>query len=210
MQIFKINQAMPDPLVVSELAELLRAGSVIAFPTDTFYGLGADIYNETAIKKIFEIKSRLYDKPILILISNKEELGTLISSGKISETSRRFIDEFWPGPLTLVFNASDRISNMLTGGTGKIGVRLPENNFCRMLIQKLGSPITATSANTSGMGSIDNPADVIMSLGDMIDAIADGGMTTGGLESTVVDVSGSEPVILREGAISSAKIKAVK
>ena len=150
------------------------------------------------------------DKPILILISNEEELGTLISSGTISEASRIVIDQFWPGPLTLVFNASDRISDKLTGGTGKIGVRLPENTFCIMLIQKLGSPITATSANISGMGSIDNPTDVLANIGNKIDAIVDGGLTTGGLESTVVDVSGSVPVISREGAISYSHIKNVR
>lgn len=209
MLTFKINQNTPDPLVVSELAELLKTGAVIAYPTDTFYGLGADIYNETAIKRIFAIKGRLDNKPLLILISDEKELIPLIASGKISGVSRRFIDEFWPGQLTLVFNASDKISDKLTGGTGKIGIRLPKQNFCRMLIQRLGVPITATSANISGMGSLDNPSDVLTAIGDKIDALVDSGNTKGGTESTVVDVSGSKPVVLREGAISSCHIERV-
>lgn len=208
MRIIKIDQVTPDPLVVSEIAELLKAGAVIAYPTDTFYGLGADIYNETAIKRIFEIKGRLDDKPLLILISEKKELIPLIASGKISGVSGRFINEFWPGPLTLVFNASDIISDKLTGGTGKIGIRLPDQNCCRLLIKRLGVPITATSANISGMGSLNNPADVLTAVGDKIDVLVDGGKTRGGIESTVVDVSGREPVILREGAIASVKIMA--
>lgn len=207
MQTFKINQANPDPLVVAMIAELLRAGAVIAFPTDTFYGLGADIYSETAIKRLFEIKGRMVDKPILILISNKEELIPLLSAENNTEVYQRLVDEYWPGPLTLVFNASEKISPVLTGGTGRLGVRLPDHNFCKMLIQSLGSPITATSANISGCGSLDNPSEVLTALGDHIDVLVDGGKTRGGSESTVVDVSGNEPVILREGAISSFNIR---
>lgn len=207
MQTFKINQANPDPLVVAMIAELLRAGAVIAFPTDTFYGLGADIYSETAIKRLFEIKGRMVDKPILILISNKEELIPLLSAENNTEVYQRLVDEYWPGPLTLVFNASEKISPVLTGGTGRLGVRLPDHNFCKMLIQSLGSPITATSANISGCGSLDNPSEVLTALGGHIDVLVDGGKTRGGSESTVVDVSGNEPVILREGAISSFNIR---
>lgn len=194
MRIIKIDQETPDPLVVSKIAELLKAGAVIAYPTDTFYGLGADIYREDAIKRIFEIKGRERDKPILILISEKEELEQLVSTGN------HLLYGFWPGPMTLVLKASENISKSLTGSTGKIGIRLPDHKFCRMLIQKLGHPITATSANISGMGSLDNPADVLNVVGDKIDVLVDGGKTRGGLESTVVDVTGKEPVILREGA----------
>lgn len=210
MQTFRINQTRPDPLVVNEIAELLKADGVIAFPTDTFYGLGADIYSDIAVKRIFEIKGRLNVKPILILISDKEELSTLISSENVSEISNRLIKEFWPGPLTLVFKASDMVSKYLTGGTEKIGVRLPDHTFCRLLIQKLGSPVTATSANISGKGSINDPFDVAKAIGRKIDALVDGGKTMGRVESTVVDVSGREPVVIREGAIASVLISRSK
>ncbi|MBI5191842.1 MAG: L-threonylcarbamoyladenylate synthase [Nitrospirae bacterium] len=233
MRIIKIDQVFPDPLVVSEIADLLKAGAVIAFPTDTYYGLGADIYCEDAIKRVFEIKGRITNKPILILISDKEELTKLVSPENTHSSPSPLpppvkgggifyvpsplrgegkgegwlIDEYWPGPLTLVFKASDNISNTVTGGTGKIGIRLPDHKFCRMLIHKLGHPITATSANISGMGSLDNPNDVLTAVGDKIDILVDGGKTKGGLESTVVDVSGTEPVVLREGAISTDLIR---
>lgn len=200
MRIIKINQITPDPLVVSEIAELLKAGAVIAYPTDTFYGLGADIYCEDAIKRVFEIKGRESDKPILILISEIGELAPLVTN------DNSILHKHWPGPLTLVFNASENISNFLTAGTGKIGIRLPDHHFCRMLIKKLGHPITATSANISGMSSLDDPSDVLTSFGDKIDVLVDGGKTKGGLESTVVDVSGKEPVILREGAIACGRL----
>lgn len=209
MQIFKIDQYSPDPIAVAEIAELLKSGAVIAFPTDTFYGLGADIYNDIAAKRIFDIKGRRYDKPILLLISDKSELTLLISSEGMSASAYRLIDKFWPGPLTIIFYASKTIPETLTGTTRKIGIRLPDHTFCRRLVKKLGRHITATSANISGTPSLDNPSDVLSVIGDRIDALVDGGMTKGGYESTVIDVTGVEPVILREGAIPASYIKEI-
>lgn len=209
MQVFKIDQSNPDPVIVTEVAGVLKSGGVIAFPADTFYGLGADIYNDRAVKKVFDIKGRGYDKPILILISDKKEVASLISQENVSAYTGRLIETFWPGPLTIVFYASKAISGILTGTTGKIGIRLPDHLFCRRLVERMGSPITATSANVSGMPSLNDPSEVQKSIGDRIDVLVDGGMTPGGLESTVVDVTGVEPRILREGAIPASKIKEV-
>ncbi len=209
MPIFKVDLSNPNPAVVAEIAGLLKSGAVIAFPTDTFYGLGADIYNDNAVQRIFEIKGRTHDKPILVLISDREGLMPLISTKNIPPFAERLMDEFWPGPLTMVFHASSIIPEVLTSATGKIGIRLPDHIFCRTLIEKLGRPITATSANISGMRSLDNPSDVLDSMGDRIDALIDGGVTQGGCESTVIDVTGDEPVILREGALPVSYIKAV-
>jgi len=206
MKIFRISQSSPDPLVVSEVVRLLKTGSVIAYPTDTFYGLGADIYNKDAIDRIYSIKNRRSDKPIIILISDKKMLRPLIANGHVSPIAERLTDTFWPGPVTLVFNASDAVPALLTANTGKIGIRLPDNELCRLLIEELKHPITATSANISGEGSIDNPADVAKSLGDMIDVLVDGGKTKGGCTSTVVDVTNDEPVVLREGVIPNSVI----
>jgi len=206
MKIFRISQSSPDPLVVSEVVRLLKTGSVIAYPTDTFYGLGADIYNKDAIDRIYSIKNRRSDKPIIILISDKKMLRHLIANGQMSHIAERLTDTFWPGPLTLVFNASDAVPALLTANTGKIGIRLPDNELCRLLIEELKHPITATSANISGEGSIDNPADVAKSLGDTIDVLVDGGKTKGGCTSTVVDVTNDEPVVLREGVIPNSVI----
>lgn len=209
MQIFKIDQSNPDPMIVTEIAGVLKSGGVVAFPTDTFYGLGADIYNDLAVKKVFDIKGRGYDKPILILISDKKDIASLILEENMSTYTGRLIGKFWPGPLTIVFYASKTISEILTGTTGKIGIRFPDHLFCRRLVERMGSPITATSANISGMPSLNDPSEVQKSIGDRIDALVDGGMTPGGLESTVVDATGMEPRILREGAIPAWKIKEV-
>jgi len=209
MKIFRISQSSPDPLVVSEVVRLLKTGSVIAYPTDTFYGLGADIYNKDAIDRIYSIKNRRSDKPIIILISDKKMLRPLIANGHVSPIAERLTDTFWPGPLTLVFNASDAVPALLTANTGKIGIRLPDNELCRLLIGELEHPITATSANISGEGSIDNPADVAKSLGDMIDVLVDGGNTKGGCTSTVVDVTNEQPVVIREGVIPKSEILGV-
>lgn len=209
MRVFKIDQSNPAPAVVDQITELLKSGAVIAFPTDTYYGLGADIYNERALKKVFDIKGRGYDKPVLILISVKEELNALVSADHASTYACKLIDRLWPGPLTIVFKASASIPDILTGTTGKIGIRLPDHNFCRSLVAKLGRPVTATSANISGMPSLDNPAGVLKAIGDRIDALVDGGLTRGGSESTVVDVTGPEPVVLREDAIPASHIKKI-
>ena len=207
MQIFKIDQSNPDPAVVAEIAELLKTGSVIAFPTDTFYGLGADIYNDNAVKRVFDLKGRMYNKPILILISDKKELPALISPESMSVFACQLIDKFWPGPLTIIFYSARVIPPILTGHTGKIGIRLPNHTFSRRLVEKLGGPLTATSANISGMPGLNNPSDVLSAIGDRIDALIDGGMAAGGDASTVVDVTGVVPVIIREGVIPPSDIR---
>lgn len=209
MKIFKLSQSSPDPLIVSEIVRLLNIGSVIAYPTDTFYGLGVDIYNRDAIERVYSIKNRRSDKPIIILISDKKMLYPLIANGYMPLLAEKLADKFWPGPLTMVFNASDSVPQILTANTGKIGIRLPDNELCRLVIDKLEHPITATSANISGEGSIDNPSDLEKSLGDMIDVLIDGGRTEGGRTSTVVDVTNVQPVVIREGVIPKSEILGV-
>lgn len=209
MQIIKIDQADPDPLIVAEIAGLLKSGAVIAFPTDTYYGLGADIYNDEAIKKIFEIKERSRNRPILILISDRKDLMSLIARGEIPVLADRLMDEFWPGPLTLVFRAAEGMSELLTGSTGKIGIRLPAHPFCRSLIREVGRPLTATSANISDQPSLCTPSEVLDAIGDRIDALVDGGVTRGGGVSTVVEVTGAKLNVIREGVISDGRLRAV-
>ncbi|MCC6543501.1 MAG: threonylcarbamoyl-AMP synthase [Nitrospirae bacterium] len=206
MKIYKVTQSSPDPSVITELADLLKSGSVIAYPTDTFYGLGADISNQFALERLYTIKKRMPNKPIIILISDMMMLRPLIADGYLSETAKKLIDRFWPGPLTLVFRASDLVPAVLTANTGKIGIRLPDSELCKLIIDKLKHPITATSANISGDNSTNNPAEVEESMGNSIDALADGGITNYRGASTVVDITGEQPVILREGAIPFALI----
>ena len=209
MQIIKIDQSDPDPVAVSEIAGLLKSGAVIAFPTDTYYGLGADIDNDEAINKIFAIKGRPHDQPILILISDRKDLKPLISTREIPVFADRLMDEFWPGPLTIVFHASAGISDVITGSTGKIGIRLPAHPFCRSLVRELGRPLTATSANISGKPSLCSPSDVLDAIGDRVEVLVDGGMTEGGAVSTVIDATGAELVVIREGVISEGQLKEI-
>lgn len=209
LKILKINQHDPDPSVIVEIVRYIKEGKVIAYPTDTFYGLGADIYNEYAIKRIFQIKGRVYDKPILILISKKEELEPLIIHDRKSDYINKLIKYFWPGPLTMIFKASGKILPILTGYTGKIGIRLPDHPFCRILVEKLRRPVTATSANLSGMPGLNDPQKVMEVLNNKIDVLVDGGVTDGLKASTVVDATGEKPVIIREGMISLKKIQKI-
>src|SRR3972149_5345285 len=152
MKIFRISQSSPDPLVVSEVVRLLKTGSVIAYPTDTFYGLGADIYNKDAIDRIYSIKNRRSDKPIIILISDKKMLRPFIANGQMSHIAERLTDTFWPGPLTLVFNASDAVPALLTANTGKIGLRLLDLQWPVFLQQPGQRAVPENRANISGEG----------------------------------------------------------
>jgi L-threonylcarbamoyladenylate synthase len=193
-----------NPAGVQRVSQVILRGGVAAFPTETFYGLGADAQNEAALQKIFLLKGREENKPLLLLIGKREWLSGIVRN--ISPVAQQLIEEFWPGPLTLVFEASSQLSNLLTAGTGTIGVRISPHPIAQALLQAVGRPITATSANLSGQPSATLASEVYHSLGNRLDAILDGGQTAGGMGSTVLDVSGPIPKIIRPGAISWAQI----
>ena len=186
------------------VSQVILQGGVAAFPTETFYGLGADARNEEALQKIFQIKGREENKPLLLLIADRDWLSGLVRN--IPPVAGRLMEKFWPGPLTLVFEASPRLSALLTGGTGTVGVRLSPHPVAQALIQAVGRAITATSANLSGQPSASVAAEVFRALGNRVDAILDGGQTPGGLGSTVLDVSSPAPRIIRRGVISQAEL----
>ena len=146
--LLKINPENPEPDRIDEAVAILKSGGVIAFPTETFYGLGADARNESAIKKIFGIKGRDFKNPILVVIGDGRHLDTF--AAEIPAAARKLMDRFWPGPLTLVFKAASSVSPMLTAGSGKIGIRLTSHPIAMELSKRLGGPLTATSANLSG------------------------------------------------------------
>jgi len=203
-EILTTDPLRPDAHVIHRGVEILRAGGVIAYPTETLYGLAAYAGNERAIERIFAIKGRNFDKPIPLIIGNEKALDPLVS--EIPERALQLMKTFWPGPLTLIFNASDRVSTRLTAGTGKIGIRLSSNKIARHLATHLNGAITATSANISGEGGISSAKEVLHVLGDRIDALIDGGDTPGGPGSTVLDVTCDPPVVLREGIIRSSAV----
>jgi L-threonylcarbamoyladenylate synthase len=189
----------PDPQGIKKAAQMVLQGGIIAFPTETFYGLAADVLNEAALKKIFQVKKREEGKPLLLLIADKSWLNGLVQN--ISPLAERLMNRFWPGPLTLVFNASAQLSPLLTADTGKIGIRLSPHPVTQALVQAVGRAITGTSANLSGQPGTLTAREVHQSMGESLDAVLDGGKTAGGPGSTVLDVSHPSPRIIREGMI---------
>ena len=179
--------------------DIIRSGGVIAYPTDTFYGLGADPSNRGAVRRIFDIKGRAADQPVLLLLSDRADVP--IWAAVVTLSAERLMDRFWPGPLTLVFRAAPRVLPELTGGTGTIGLRVPGRGLTRDLLRSLGTALTGTSANRSGGASPRNAAEVLSELGGSIDLVLDGGPSMEGLPSTVVDVTAETPRIIRLGVI---------
>jgi len=206
--IIKINPEHPEADRIGEGVALLKRGGVIAFPTETFYGLGADAGNERSIKQIFGIKGRDFRNPIPLIIGKKEDLSGLVED--IPALAETLITRFWPGPLTLVFEASGRVNPGLTAGTGKIGIRISSHPIAMALAEALGGPITATSANLSGKKECSSAGDVLDQLGGRLDGVIDGGLTAGGLGSTILDVTCDPPRILRHGAISAARLHSIR
>lgn len=188
-----------DTAGIEKASAIILKGGVIAFPTETFYGLGADAFNERALRRIFEIKGREENKPLLLLLAEVSWLAPLVK--RIPPVAQKLMDRFWPGPLTLVFEAQTHLSPLITGNTGKVGLRISSNYLTQKLVQTIGQPITGTSANLSGKPSLSAAEEVVDALGNKVEAILDGGKTAGGFGSTVLDISGPSPLIIREGAL---------
>lgn len=197
-EIVKIDPAHPGE-AFSRCRDVIRAGGVIAYPTDTFYGLGADPKNPAAVRKLFEIKGRPADRPILLLIKDAHDVRDWAE--EVSPRAEGFMKRFWPGPLTLVFKARVGVLSELTAGTGTIGLRVPGAALSRELLRFLNSALTGTSANRSGDPSPRTAHEAMASVGGLVDLILDGGETAGGKPSTVVDVSAEEPKVIRGGAV---------
>jgi L-threonylcarbamoyladenylate synthase len=185
--------------VFARCRDVVRAGGVIAYPTDTFYGLGADPGNRGAVKRLFTIKGRKADQPILLLLSDRSGVNAWAST--VTPSAELLMDRFWPGPLTLVFRAAAHVLPELTGGGGKIGLRVPGNSITLNLLRVLGTALTGTSANRSGGHDLRTAEEVMAEVGDRIDLVLDGGTAVGDLPSTVVDVSTEPPRIIRQGII---------
>ena len=201
----KINPEHPEPDRIDEAVAILKSGGVIALPTETFYGLGADARNEQAIEKIFGIKGRDFNNPILVVIGDRNHLESF--AAEIPEAARKLMDRFWPGPLTIVFRAALSVSPKLTAGGAKIGIRLTSHPIAMAIAKRLGGPVTATSANRSGAPECSSAAEVLSQLQGRIDDVVDGGQTMGGKGSTLVDVTVYPPKVLREGMIPSSLIQ---
>jgi L-threonylcarbamoyladenylate synthase len=196
-----------DKQILQQAAELLKAGEVVGFPTETVYGLGANAINAAAVKKIFEAKGRPQDNPLIVHIANKQDL---FRYGKdISNKAVALADRFWPGPLTLVVKSADVIASEVTCGLDTVGIRCPENEIARELIRLSDLLIAAPSANRSGRPSPTTAQHVFEDMNGRIPMIVDGGACRVGVESTVISMVADIPIILRPGIISREDVEAV-
>lgn len=185
----------------------LKDGGIIVYPTDTVYGLGACSDNVRAVKRIYAVKKRSLDMPLPLLLADVSWIEKTVSI--IPEIAHRLIDLFLPGALTLVMKKADTIPDIISGGKDTIAIRIPDHPITIALIHGVGRPLIGTSANLSGHPSALSANEVKNQLGDKIDYILDGGPCPGGKESSIVDVTGNIPVLLREGAISKEDIEKV-
>ena len=178
---------------------VLNSGGVVAFPTETYYGLAVDPFNPMALNQLFALKQRDTAKPILTLVDDRESLSLLVHETPVLYL--QLMEEFWPGPLTLIFPARINLPTLLTGGTGTVGVRQSSHPFARQLLRAFGRPITATSANISGRGAAADAHAVRAEFGSRIEMIFDGGPTPGHSGSTIVGVEENRLKLIREGVI---------
>lgn len=193
---------------IIEAAELIKQNEIVAFPTETVYGLGGNAYSDEAIEKIYEAKGRPSDNPLIIHIADIEQMEEFVE--KIPENARLLMERFWPGPLTVIFQQKKgKLSERATAGLSTVAVRMPDHPVARSLIRAAGLPIAAPSANTSGKPSPTTAQHVYDDLNGKIPAIIDGGPTGIGVESTVIDCTEDIPRILRPGGITKEQIKGV-
>jgi L-threonylcarbamoyladenylate synthase len=205
MKVLKIN---PDDFEDNELqlaADVLNRGGVIAYPTETVYGLGANIFQRAAVARIFAIKGRDPHKPISIMISQAADVDEFCKD--ISAVGRTLMNAYWPGPLTLIFKASSKLPDYIVSREGKIGLRLPDHPICSALMRQHCAPVTSTSANPAGKPPLVNAQQIAEQFGEKIDLVIDGGACKTNVPSTVVDVSEGEPQVVRAGAIPPAEIQ---
>ncbi len=185
---------------LEQAAEILRDGGIVAFPTETYYGLAVDPFNEMALARLYRAKERPPDKPVLVLVEHRRQLDRLVAD--TPDIARVLMEKFWPGPLTLVLPARDDLPAQLTGNTSTVGVRRSSHILARALVRTCATPVTATSANLSGHPPAVSAAEVEQAMGDRIDIVLDGGVTPGRLGSTLVGFGADGIIPIREGLIS--------
>jgi len=190
---------------INQSIEALKRGGIIAYPTETFYGLGVIFDKEDSLRRLYEIKQRPKEKAMPLIIGNKELL--LLLTKTINPRAFLLMERFWPGPLTLILPAKEYISSYLTAGTDRVAVRIPGESFALHLARKANFPFTATSANLSGTPPAKDAEEVTRYFRDAIDLLIDKGPTPGGLPSTIIDATGEKMKILREGAVSRESLE---
>lgn len=188
----------------AESRRLLAQGGILGLPTETFYALAADPYRLTALERLFALKARPVAKPVLLLVASPEMVRLVAL--EVPKVGARLMDRFWPGPLTLILPALEDLPELVTGGTGTVGVRQPRQSLTCRLLAALDMPLTGTSANRAGMEALIEAEEVAREFDSEVDLILDGGPCPGGLPSTVVDVSVAPPRLVRPGAVPTAEL----
>jgi L-threonylcarbamoyladenylate synthase len=196
-RVLKVNPTEPEREVIAEAAAVIRSGGLVAFPTETVYGLGADALNEAAVRRIFEVKGRPPDNPIIVHVADRDSVYLLAS--EVPRAAEELISRFWPGPLTLVLKRTELVPAVTCGGLETVAVRMPAHQVALELIREAGVPIAAPSANVSGSPS----------LGGKIEMVLDGGPAEIGVESTVIDMTVDPPELLRPGGLPLEEIEGV-
>ena len=202
--ILQVDPKAPREDIVDQAVTFLKDGQAIAYPTETIYGLGADVFNAKAIKKIYELKTRDYGLPISILISDLSMLRDCVDN--VSDRAMALIHRFWPGPLTILFPAAKRFPKNLITNTDKIGIRFSSHPVATLLVQRFGSPITTTSANLSDFPPSLQVKHIQKYFGEKLPCVLDGGECIPSRGSTVVDVSEESMRIVREGVIAAEEV----
>jgi len=206
-EIVRVNAWQPEPAIIERAAGLLRAGNVVVFPTETVYGLGADVFQPAALERIFVAKERPHSDPLIAHIADEASLELLTTA--LSEQAKRLVSAFWPGPLTLILPRGPRVPHLITAGLETVAVRMPRHPVALALIRALGSPIAAPSANRFMHVSPTSAQHVLADLAGRVPLILDGGPCEVGVESTVLDLCSEQPAILRPGGVSLEALRAV-
>ena len=206
-QLWRVDAQTPDESVIRQAADILRDGGLVAFPTETVYGLGANAWNAQAIAGIYVAKGRPSNNPLIVHVADVEAAGEIVTEWP--DAAARLAEQFWPGPLTLVLPKNPALPDNVTGGGPTVGVRVPSHPVALALLRISGLPVAAPSANLSEQLSPTRAEHVWEQLNGRIHALLDGGATTGGLESTVLNLTTKYPTLLRPGLITPAQIEAV-
>ncbi len=201
------DQNNPDEQVLAAASEVIAGGGVIIYPTETLYGIGADATNAAAVQRVYAVKKRKEEKPVLVLVHSKEMLRRIVAA--IPESAKRLMEAFWPGPLTMVFLASEMIPNEITQSTGTVGVRIPSSTFCLKLVERCDCPLTSTSANISGEPVHRTIEQIQAALHEGVNLYIDAGTLPESKPSTVVSVVHDPPKLLREGVIDVAQLREI-
>ncbi|MBC7105262.1 MAG: threonylcarbamoyl-AMP synthase [Firmicutes bacterium] len=202
-----VDPARPEPAVLEEAARVIRGGGIVAHPTETVYGLAADVFNEAAVRRVCAVKGRPVGKPLIVAVAAREDLEGLVR--ELVPGAEALMAAFWPGPLTLVLPRRREVPEAVTGGRDGVAVRMPAHPLALALLRAAGTPVTTTSANPAGAPPPVTAAQVERYLAGRIEVLLDGGPAGSGVPSTILDLTAGVPTVLRVGAVGPAELAAV-